>query len=156
MKNCMKKSLTICTLAVVALAAGVPAVGQDTANSGVSIHLTAQLQSPAIGSGSGKAEYLAVRDTIRGSKGPWHTRFTVECYSMAPQDGNKLDVFLGPGKSANEPYGKYVGSITIQKDGSGALILVSAEAPVVRDDTTVTVLAPGDTTRGKVALEGRF
>lgn len=156
MKNQMTKMLSISTLIVIALAVSAPAFAQTVNHPGITVTLNAKLRPPALASGSGFAEYQIIRARLGGitANGKVHTRFTVQCENMPlSKDAahNYVDVFVGPGVTANKESGKLVGRISL-KDGAGALLLIDAQVPEVKDGTTVWVKY----TDGTPALKGQF
>jgi len=135
----IKTLLSTAVLAIVALALTVPAVGQS---------LT--WQTPLRGntaSSFGSADYSTLKVT---------RTFTVVTTTPNVADGAKLDVFIGPTSNLREPYGKLVGTIEVE-GGIGAMILISARAPVVHDGTTVSVVEHQETAAaGELVMKGTF
>jgi hypothetical protein len=153
----MQTLLSSAVLSIVALALTAPAVGQSVKGPGLTIHWEIGLKGPTPRN-SGSAAY----DTFRASLTPPATadgklirRFTVETITPELADGARLDVFLGPPTTANEPYGKLVGTIDVD-GGAGAMILISAKAPFVEKGTTVVVVGHGETAAGDLMLKGTF
>jgi len=145
-------------LAIVALALTVPAVGQSSLGGpGQGIHWQVALRGETARN-SGMAEYSTFRASLlppSAAKGKILRKFTVETITPDLADGNKLDVYLGPSTVANEPFGKLVGTIDVDA-GSGAMILIAAKVPTVRDGSTVTVTEHGSTAKETVVMQGTF
>jgi hypothetical protein len=134
----LRALLSTTMFAVVALALTVPAVGQ-------SLNWQIPLRSETARN-SGSADYSTLKTSHK---------FTVETLTPSLADGAKLDVFVGPASNVKEPYGKFVGTIEVDR-GIGAMILVAANAPLVRDGTTVTIVEHGETAAGVVIMKGTF
>ncbi len=123
-------------LALVALALTIPAVGQSsitwkttlrgvsTRNSGTAVYVIEKIPGLPTGTGQGFA------------------KFTVDTITPDLADGTKLDVYLGPSTSSNEPYGKLVGVIDVD-GGFGTLVLIAPRIPLVQKGTTVSIVGHG-------------
>jgi hypothetical protein len=112
-------------LSIVALALTVSAVGQSA-----SVTWKIALHGANIRN-TGTAEYFTNAQLF--------SKFSVDTTTPDLADGIKLDVFLGPSTSTNEPYGKLVGVIDVD-GGFGAMVLSGARTPVVRKGTTVSIV----------------
>ncbi len=121
----IKTLLSTAVLAIVALALTVPAVGQTA-----SITWKIDLHGPSIRN-TGTAEYFTGASLF--------SKFSVDTVTPSLVNGTKLDVFLGPATSTNEPYGKLVGVIEVD-GGFGAMVLSGAKTPSVRKGTTVSIV----------------
>jgi hypothetical protein len=75
----------------------------------------------------------------------------VQCEYVNQPNLTALDVFVGPGKTPSQPYGKLVGRMHIV-NGAGSLLLTSARAPLVTKGTTVTIMYH----QGDVIMAGQF
>src|ERR1700722_19992366 len=137
----MKTLLSTAVLAVVALALTAPAVGQSLRGPGMGVTWTAGLHGITARS-YGTAQYETFRATVAPpstAKGKLMSKFTVESVTPAIVDGTMLDVFVGPGTTAGEPYGKLVGTIDVE-GGFGTMVLFAAKTPSVEIGTTVTII----------------
>ncbi len=152
----VKLLVTTALLAIVALALSAPAVAQSLKGPGLGI----TWQVALVGStphNSGTAIYETFRATIAPppALGKTLSKFIVETTTPTLSNGTKLDVFLGPGTTANEPYGKLVGTIEVD-GGVGAMILIAAKVPTIEKGSTITVVEHGDTAAGEPILRGSF
>jgi hypothetical protein len=116
--------LSTAALAIVALALTIPAVGQTSTSWKITLH-------GADARNTGVAEYSTNAELF--------SKFSVDTVTPDVVTGRKLDVFVGPSSSANEPYGKLVGIITVDR-GAGAMVLSGAKLPPVREGTTVSIV----------------
>jgi len=119
-----KTMLGTALLSLVALALTVAAVGQASTTWKIALRGS----SPR---NSGSAEYF--------TGGQSFSKFSVDTVTPELANGIRLDVFLGPSTSTNEPYGKLVGSIDVD-GGFGAMVLTGAKIPVVKKGSTVSVV----------------
>jgi len=141
----------IVLLTLVALVLSAPAVGQTD------IHWKIFLSGP-VADTFATAEYdvlLATAEPPSTGRGiVMVKRFTVEAVTPRLPDGIRLGVFLGPAIDPKDPYGKLVGVIEI-KGGIGAMALLTADCPTVRQGTSVT-LTSVDTPGQVLFLSGKF
>jgi len=154
----MKTLLSIFSIAVVATLLAVPTVAQtDTFiynPPGFYINWVIGLNSPNANGGSGIAEYYIATPSIQHTPSPSpkgakvFAKLAVECDYITFPDLSPLYVFVGPGTSPNEPYGKLLGQM--QVNGRSATWL-SLRPPVVKKGTTVTVVG-----KGVVIMQGQF
>ena len=129
-------------LSIVALALTVPAVGQASITWKIALH-SANIRN------TGTAEYVTHAQ---------FKKFSVDTITPDLADGIKLDVFLGPSTSVNEPYGKLVGVIDVD-GGSGAMVLNGPKTPVIRKGTTVSIVDHDESSaagRGQLIMKGIF
>jgi hypothetical protein len=151
----MKTLLGISLLAIVSLALLAPAVAQDTP--GLTSTWTIALATPTPDSGEGTAQFITfIEPTPTPLPAPTpirhgFTRFIVQCDYVKLPNLTPLDVYVGPGTTPNEPYGKLVGRMHVV-NGSGSLLLSAARAPFVTKGTTVSVM----THEGTMIMSGRF
>jgi hypothetical protein len=154
----MKNLLSTAVLAMVALALALPALGQSLNGPGLGLHWQIALSSPTPRN-SGTADYDTFRATAvpPATAGKFIRKFIVETITPDVADGGRLDVYVGPGTTANEPYGKLVGTIEVQ-GGVGAMMLISASVPVIEKGTTITVVGHGETPGAaeNLVLKGSF
>lgn len=147
----MKTLLSISLLVLVSLALLAPAVAQDTP--GLISTWTIALAAPTPDGGEGTAQLIT---SIEPTPTPTpirngFTRFIVLCDYVKLPSLAPLDVYVGPGTTPNQPYGRLVGRMHVV-NGSGSLLLSSARAPFVTKGTTVSVM----THEGTVIMTGRF
>ncbi|HWY56073.1 MAG TPA: hypothetical protein VNZ03_16525 [Terriglobales bacterium] len=143
----MKTILIITTLAVVATLLAVPTVAQNpTPNPppGFYVYWSIDLHSATANGGSGSSLYSIAEPMLRRPPTPGqlkgYTKLSVECEYLTFPDLTPLDVFVGPGTTPGEPFGKLVG--TMQVTGGSATFL-TARPPVVKKGTTLTVVHNG-------------
>ena len=149
--------LSTALLAIVALALTAPAVGQSLSGPGLAIHWQIRLKSDTPRN-TGTAEYDTFRAAVlppATANGKLVSRFTVETITPSLQDGTKLEVYVGPSTNVNEPYGKLVGFIDVD-GGIGAMVLVAAKVPLIKDGSTVSIVEHGETATGQMILNGTF
>jgi len=151
------KTRTLVGVAVL-VALAVLAVGQTASRSGLGLHW----QIPLIGDtarNTGTAVYETFRATAippATAKGKLVSKFVVETLTPDLANGSKLEVYLGPGETGNEPYGKLVGVIDVDR-GAGAMILIADKVPVIREGSVVSVISHGDTAgRDNLLMQGTF
>jgi hypothetical protein len=130
-------------LSIIALAFTVSAVGQSA-----SITWKIDLHGASIRN-TGTAEYFTNASSF--------SKFSVDTVTPSLRDGIKLDVFLGPSTSTNEPYGKLVGVIEVD-GGFGAMVLSGAKTPAVRKGTTVSIVEHDESsiTGEHLVMKGTF
>jgi hypothetical protein len=156
----MKTPLRSSLLAIVALALLTPALAQNTP--GVVITWTIALSAPTPEGGQGTAQFVSFIEPVPPTPTPGpvpgltpigkgYTRFSVECDYVNLPSLTPLDVYVGPGKTPSEPYGKLVGRMNVV-NGTGSLLLTNARAPFVTKGTTVTIL----THQGAMVMRGQF
>jgi len=144
----MKTMLTVSLLAIVAMLLTVPAVAQIPNPNpgpppGFYVYWNINLHSPTPDGGVGTAQYYIAKPTPHPSPTPREkvvTKFSVECEYLKLPDLTPLDVFVGPGRTPNEPFGQLVGKMQV-KDGTA--IMLTPRPPVVNKGTTVTVVHDG-------------
>jgi len=141
--------LSTALIAIVALAIAVPAVGQ-----GLTIHWQIALR------GNSAADWASAEYTFQASPSSKHvvtfSKFTVEAMTPNLPDGTRLGVFIGPSTSPDKPYGRQIGTISIE-GGSGAMVMYGAKVPTVRKGTTVAVVYTDRVPNGNnITLKGKF
>lgn len=148
--------LSTAVIAIVALALTAPLVAQTASGPGLGIQWQIALSGDTARN-SGTAQYDSFRATATppATVGKVFTKFSVETHTPEVADGGVLDVFLGPGSSPREPYGKLVGTIEVN-GGNGAMILIAAKTPTIEKGSTVTVTSHQSTAAGDVLLKGTF
>ncbi len=77
-----------------------------------------------------------------------YARLAIDCEYLTFPDLTPLQVFVGPGTTPSEPFGKLVGQMQVT-DGSATLL--TARPPEVKKGTTVTIVRDG-----VVVMTGRF
>jgi hypothetical protein len=146
----MKTLFSILSIAVVAILLAVPTVAQtDTFvynPPGFYVNWVINLNSPNVTGASGIAEYYIATPSIQHKPSPGpkaakvFARLSVECEYLTLPDLSPIYVFVGPGTSPNEPFGKLVGQMQVN---GGAATWLSIRPPVVTKGTTLTVVRKG-------------
>jgi hypothetical protein len=152
----MKTMASISLFAIVAMLLAVSAVAQGPSPTpnppGVYINWNIILHTATADGGSGTAQYSIAGPTLRYPPTPGKqkvfTRLSVECEYLTFPDATSLYVFIGPGRTPGEPFGKLVGQMQV-KDGSATLL--TARPPVVHEGSTVNVVHDGI-----AIMRGRF
>lgn len=135
MRTIMKASL----LVMLAMTLSVPMLAQDPAHPpGRTIDWIINLTSPVADGATGTAHYMSFTPMTAG--GRTQNRFFVECeYLVFPVAGTVLDVFLRmPANPTANVEDKYIGRMVVQ-NGSAALLLLTANAPIITKGTKVIV-----------------
>ncbi len=143
----MKTILSIATLAVVATLFAVPTLAQAPTPSvppGFYVYWSIDLHSATPNGGSGSSLYSVAAPTLRRPPTPrqlnGYTKLSVECEYLTFPDLTPLDVFVGPGTTPSEPFGKLVGSMQVT---GGSATFLTARPPVVTKGTTVSIVHNG-------------
>jgi hypothetical protein len=150
----MKAMVSLLSFAIVAMLLAVPTVAQTpTPNPpGIYVNWNIVMHSASADGGSGTAQYSIAGPTLRYPPTPGKekvfTRLSVECEYLTFPDATSLYVFIGPGRTPGEPFGRLIGQMQV-KDGSATLL--TARPPAVNKGTTVTVVH-----NGKAIMRGRF
>ena len=134
MRTIMKVSL----LVMLAMTLCVPMLAQGPAPPpGRTIDWIINLTSPVADGATGTAHYTSFTPMTAGGKA--QTRLSVECeYLVFPTAGTMLDVFLRMPASPSANEEKYIGRMVVQ-NGSAALLLLTANAPIITKGTKVIV-----------------
>jgi hypothetical protein len=153
----MKTLLTVSLLAIVAMVLAVPTVAQLPGPTpgpppGFYVYWNINLHSPTPGPAVGSAHYYIAKPTLHQPPTPKglevYSRLSVECEYFTFPDLTLLDVFVGPGKTPNEPFGKVLGKMQVM---GGSAVMLTARPPAVNKGTTVTIVH-----NGVAVMQGRF
>jgi hypothetical protein len=153
----MKTLFSILSSAIVAVLLAVPTVAQtDTFiynPPGFYINWVISLTSPSLNGGSGIAQYYIATPSLHHTPSPspidkTFAKFSVECEYLTFPDLTPLYVFVGPGRSPKEPFGKLLGQMQVNQ---GSATWISLRPPVVKKGTTVTIVHDGI-----AIMEGEF
>jgi hypothetical protein len=146
----MKTLFSILSIAVVAILLAVPTVAQtDTFiynPPGFYVNWVISLNSPNVNGGSGTAQYFIATPSLHHTPSPsprgekTYAKLAVECEYLTFPDLTPVYVFMGPGQSPNEPFGKLLGQMQVNK---GSATFLSIRPPVVKKGTTVTIVHDG-------------
>ena len=152
----MKTPFVTILLAIVAMLLSVPTVAQLPGPTpgpppGFYTYWTISLHSPTPGEAVGTAQYYVAKPTLHEPPTPkamTFTRLSVECEYLTFPDLTPLYVFVGPGQTPGEPFGKLVGQMPVI---GGSATWLTARPPVVHKGTTITIVRDG-----AIFMHGRF
>jgi hypothetical protein len=153
----MKTLFSIFSIAIVAVLLAVPTVAQtDTFiynPPGFYVNWVIALNSPNLNGGSGTAQYYIATPSLHHTPTPspidkTYAKLAVECEYLTFPDLTPLFVFVGPGGSPKEPFGKLLGQMQVSK---GSASWTSLRPPTVKKGTTVNIVHDGI-----VIMQGQF
>jgi len=153
----MKTLFTVSLILTVAMLLAVPSMAQLPGPTpgpppGFYTFWTIALHSPTPTQATGTAQFYVAKPTLTQPPTPKglqiFSRLSVEGVYLIYKDLTPLDIYIGPGRTPSEPFGKLVGQMPVM---GGSATWLTARPPVVKKGTTITIVHDG-----AIVMHGRF